>query len=171
MLIYIQTVDTQDEQGLFERIYLDYRDRMMAVAYGLLQDRYDAEDAVHQAFVYIAENPDKFRESQSKRTKSYIMKLVESRAIDILRRRRRKSVELEEAQLGQEQQYPGLSELAGCMAQLPIRYRNVLILRHAYGYGYDEIGKLMGLSESNARRMVARAKDKLADICRKEGVL
>lgn len=171
MLIYIQTVDAPEAQSLFERIYLDYRDRMMAVAYGLLQDRFDAEDAVHQAFVYIAENLDKFTESRSNQVKSYIMKLVECRAIDILRSRQRKTAELEETRLGQAQQYPGLSELAGCMAQLPERYRNGLILRHAYGYSFAQIGTIMNITEAAARKLTARAREKLEEICRKEGIL
>lgn len=171
MLIYIQTADESETQSLLKQIYLDYRDKMMAAAYAILQDRFDAEDAVHQAFVYIAENLDKFSHGDDRRTVSYIVKLTESRAIDILRRKQRKLVALEEIQLGKAQQYPGLSELAYTMSQLPVRYRNVLILRYAYGYEFKEIAECMNLSEVNARRMVSRAKEKLESICRKEGIL
>lgn len=171
MLIYIQTADESETQSLLKRIYLDYRDKMMAVAYAILQDRFDAEDAVHQAFVYIAENLEKFSHGDDRRTVSYIVKLTESRAIDILRRKQRKLVALEEIQLGKAQQYQGLSELAYTMSQLSVRYRNVLILRYAYGYEFKEIAECMNLSEVNARRMVSRAKEKLESICRKEGIL
>ena len=171
MLIYIQTADDSETQSLLKRIYLDYRDKMMAVAYAILQDRFDAEDAVHQAFVYIAENLDKFSHGDDRRALSYIIKLTESRAIDILRRKQRKMVVLEEIQLGKSQQYPGLSGVGWAMSQLPNRYRNVLILRYTHGYEFGEIAGIMDLSEDNVRRLVARAKKKLEDICRKEGIL
>lgn len=143
----------------------------MAAAYTILQDRFDAEDAVHQAFVYIAENLHKFSHGDKRKTESYIIKLTESRAIDILRRKQRKLVALEEIQLGKVQQYPGLSDVAYAMSQLPVRYRNVLIMRYAYGYEFEEIAKVMKLSKENARILVNRAKNKLERICRKEGIL
>ena len=68
MLIYIQTADDSETQSLLKKIYLDYRDKMLAAAYAILQDRFDAEDAVHQAFVYIAENLGKFSHGNDRRT-------------------------------------------------------------------------------------------------------
>lgn len=171
MLKHKQTANDLESQSQLKRFYLDYRDKMMAVAYTILQDRYDAEDAVHQAFVYIAENPDKFSHVDDRRTETYIIKLAESRAIDILRRKERKHIALEEMRLGREQLPPGLSGIGLALSQLPIRYRNVLILRFTYGYEFEEIAGIMNLSESNARKLVTRAKNKLEDICRKEGII
>lgn len=49
-------LETPEEKSLFEQIYLEYRGLMFHVAYEILHNEQDAEDAVHQAFVKIAEN-------------------------------------------------------------------------------------------------------------------
>ena len=56
MLIYLQMIDTPEERSKFEQIYLEYKGLMFHVAYEILHNEQDAEDAVHHAFVKIAEN-------------------------------------------------------------------------------------------------------------------
>lgn len=51
MLLYLQMLETPEEKSLFEQIYLEYRGLMYHVAYEILHNDQDAEDAVHQAFV------------------------------------------------------------------------------------------------------------------------
>ena len=56
MLLYLQMLETPEEKSQFEQIYLEYRGLMYHVAYEILHNDQDAEDAVHQAFVKIVEN-------------------------------------------------------------------------------------------------------------------
>lgn len=56
MLLYLQMLETPEKKSLFEQIYLEYRGLMYHVAYEILHNDQDAEDAVHQAFVKIVEN-------------------------------------------------------------------------------------------------------------------
>ena len=56
MLLYLQMLETPEEKSLFEQIYLEYRGLMYHVAYEILHNDQDAEDAVHQAFVKTVEN-------------------------------------------------------------------------------------------------------------------
>ena len=62
MLIYLQMIETPEERSKFESIYLLYRDTMYAVAYRILQNPQDAEDAVHHAFLKVLENFSKISE-------------------------------------------------------------------------------------------------------------
>ena len=55
MIIYLSMIDTPEDRSKFERLYIEYRDVMYHVAYKILNNEQDAEDAVHQAFVKIAE--------------------------------------------------------------------------------------------------------------------
>ena len=52
--------------------------------------------------------------------------------------------------------------LAGAMAALPPRYREVLLLRFYNGYSAGEIGVFLGTTAENVRQIIARAKRKLA---------
>ena len=59
MLIYLQMIETPEDRSKFETLYEEYRDVMYAVAKKILRNNMDAEDALHQAFVNIAENMEK----------------------------------------------------------------------------------------------------------------
>ena len=56
MFIYLQMIEAPEERSKFESIYLLHRNTMYAVAYRILQNAEDAEDAVHYAFLKILEN-------------------------------------------------------------------------------------------------------------------
>ena len=61
--------------------------------------------------------------------------------------------------------------LAACMARLPVRYRQVLLLKYSYGFSNKELAKLLGITEANAIKLGQRAKEKFQEICEEEGVL
>ena len=55
MLVYLSMIDSADDQSKFEKIYWEYQNLMYYVASQLLKNPLDIEDAVHNAFVSIAE--------------------------------------------------------------------------------------------------------------------
>ena len=55
MLIYLQMIESADDKVKFETLYQAYSDYMYRVALAILRNVQDAEDAVHYAFVKIAE--------------------------------------------------------------------------------------------------------------------
>ena len=57
MLEYLATMETADDRTRFEALYLAYRGLMYHVAYHILKNPQDAEDAVHQSFVKLADYP------------------------------------------------------------------------------------------------------------------
>lgn len=77
MLIYLQMLETPEEKSLFEQIYLEYCGLMFHVAYEILHNEQDAEDAVHQAFVKIAENIKKIDAPVCPKTHSYVVTIME----------------------------------------------------------------------------------------------
>lgn len=56
MLIYMQMIETEEERDDFEKLYQEYRNLMFYAANQILHNEHDAEDAVHHAFMKIAEN-------------------------------------------------------------------------------------------------------------------
>lgn len=60
MLIYMALIETEEDRVLFEQIYYKYKGLMFHVAYGVLGQREDAEDAVQMAFEAIAKNIEGF---------------------------------------------------------------------------------------------------------------
>lgn len=97
VLSYLSSIETEAEKSKFVQVYEAYQGLMFHTAFRLLRQPEDAEDAVHEAFLYLAKNIGKISEAVSPKTKAYVVLIVESRAIDQLRRRqRRPTVPLED---------------------------------------------------------------------------
>ena len=171
MLIYLSMIELPEDQDTFEQIYRKYRYLMLHVASQILQNHQDAEDAVHEAFVAIIQNLDKISEVASPKTKSFVVLIVERKAIDMLRKKQRENwTEINEDVLGVEVPAPGDHGLADAMAHLPAHYREVLLMRYDIGITNREIAKILGITESGVRKMLGRAKRALEEALQKEGV-
>ena len=170
MLVYLQMIETPLEKSKFEQLYHQYRALMFHVANGILHNDRDAEDAVHNAFVSIAENISKIEDPNCPKTKGYIVTIVERKAIDLYRRKQRRNViSIDEVNLGTQPE--PATGLADCFGKLSDRYRHVLMLKFRYGYDTWEIAKLMGISAANAAKLIQRAKQQLEKLCEEEGIL
>ena len=172
MILYLEMLETQTERSKFELIYNQYKNIMYATAFSILRNEQDAEDAVHQAFVAIIKNISKISDPVCPKTKGYVVTIVENTAINLYRKKKRHSVILlqEEAD-GITIEYNGDNELARCIAQLPARYRQVLLLKHYHGYTVPEIAKMLSLSVANVRKIEQRAKAKLEMLCKEAQIL
>lgn len=172
MIIYLQMLETPEEKSKFEQLYLEYKGLMFHVAYEILHNEQDAEDAVHQAFVKIAENIKKIDDPICPKTHSYVVTIVENKAIDIYRKmKNHPTVELIDEIDGIDVHYDGDNTLTQCILQLPARYREMILLRYHHGYSVREIAGMMRISLQAAIKLDQRAKQKLKKLCEKEGIL
>lgn len=171
MLVYLQMIENPAEQWKFEDIYRQYREYMYRVAFAILKNSQDAEDAVHDAFVKIAENMEHIEEAVCPKTKSYVVTIVENKAIDLYRRKKNHPhVEYADEVLGIQVEYTGADALAECMLRLPARQRSILILRYSHGYSLKEIAGILGITHANAMKTEQRAKAKLKSLWEEAGM-
>lgn len=172
MIIYLQMLETPEEKSKFEQLYLEYKGLMFHVAYEILHNEQDAEDAVHQAFVKIAENIKKIDDPMCPKTHSYVVTIVENKAIDQYRKQQKhQTVELIDDIQGTNVHYDGDNDLAKCILKLPARYREMILLRYHHGYSVREIAGMMGISLPAAIKLDQRAKNKLKKLCEEAGIL
>lgn len=171
MIVYLALIDEAPEKSKFERVYLEYRGLMYYVANRILNNPQDAEDAVHNAFVKIAKNISKISEPVCPKTKVFVVTIVEHTAIDLYRKKRRKeSMAYLEEITGFEADLTGKSALAACMGKLPIRYRQVILLKYIYGFTNREAAKIMDTTVANVSKLDQRAKSRLRELCQEEGI-
>ena len=171
MLIYLSMIDTPEERDLFEVIYTKHRYLMLHVANKVLQNHHDAEDAVHEAFLSVIKNFDKFSDVESPQTRSLIVLIVERKAIDILRKKHKGNlVEINEDILGIEVPAPGDLGVADAIVRLSATHREVLLMRFDIGLTNREIAKLLDITESGVRKLLGRAKRELQSELQKDGV-
>ena len=170
MLICLQSIDSEEEQSKFEEIYKTYHNLMYQVAFALLRQEQDAEDAVHHVFVKIAQNIQKI-EPVCPRTKQYVVTMVENRAIDVLRARgRHPEFSYEDAMENSLSSQPeGEDLLAQCILRLPERQRMVIWLKYYHGYSLREIAKMLDMTLPAVQKTDQRAKKKLEELYLAEG--
>lgn len=163
MLIYLQMIETPEDRSKFEQIYDQFLGLMYHVALKILGNHEDAEDAVHQSFVSIAENIKTIHDVDCPETKSYIVIIVENKSIDIIRYRKRvtNAIEFDETMWGIDIPDEDAFYIATLIGRLPARYREVLMLRFDNGYTTKEITRILKLSPANAEKLIYRAKTAL----------
>lgn len=170
MLIYALTIVKPADRPKLERLYLEYRSVMFCAANEILHNEHEAEDAVQQAFMKIAENLDKVPDELSNKTKAFVVTIAENTAIDRYRKlKRHGDCELCEEACGIEAN--SADELVNCILKLPARYRQFILLKYYHGYSTREIAKLLGMSSAAASKTAQRAKQKLERLCREAGLL
>ena len=172
MLIYLQMIETDEDKSKFEAIYEEYRGLMYHVAFERMQHEQDAEDAVHHAFMKIAENI-KIIEPVSSRTKQLVVTIVDNRVTDVFRVRGKHPVTTynDEVQRDFPDELEGEHLLTECILKLPEQQRMVIWLKYQQGYTLNEIAKMLGISLSWAQKIDQRAKKKLEELYEEVGSL
>ena len=170
MLVFTQMLETADERLKIEKIFHTYGNLMFHVANKILNNDHDAEDAVQQAMFAIYQNLEKFSVIKCPQSRSFIVTIVERKAIDLYRAKRRNAVvSFEEESIN----VPALSvvdaaaertDLAKAMAMLPTRYRELLFLKFDNGYSEREIAVMCSMTEANVKKTIQRAKKRLESI-------
>lgn len=173
-MIYLMMIDGEEEKRKFVILYEKYRCLMLKVACNILQDNFLAEDAVHDAFMKIAGNMKKIGEVDTLETKRYLITVTKNATIDIYRKKKRQiNREISVDELG-ESSIPlsymetevdeGILEI---LKDLPVKYRDVFLLKYANEMGNDEIAKLLKLSEGTVRQRLSRGKSMIQEAMNK----
>jgi RNA polymerase sigma-70 factor (ECF subfamily) len=181
LAFYLAAIESQEDRDLFTELYNEYKEFMLTVANNILGDPNIAEDIVHDAFVRIIGNMERFNLRICHKTKGLIGIIVNGLAIDEYRRRQRQqdasfltdmpdeapaaSVDIEE-QIIQQEQY---EEMKAIIRRLDPIYADVLLLRHDYRFTVKEIAEITGKSEDAIRQRLHRAKMKLRELLAREG--
>lgn len=77
MIIYLQMIESDEDKSKFEQLYIMYKGLMFHVAMKILKNEFDAEDAVHQAFLSLIENLKKISDVKCPKTRAYIVIITE----------------------------------------------------------------------------------------------
>lgn len=170
MLVFTQMLETAVERLKIEEIFHTYGKLMFHVANKILNNEHDAEDAVQQALFAIYQNLQKISEIKCPQSRSFIVTIVERKAIDLYRAKQRNAVvPFEEEFIN----VPASSvmdaavhktDLGRAMAMLPTRYRELLFLKYDNGYSEREIAVMCSMTEANVKKTIQRAKKKLESI-------
>ena len=128
-----------------ESIYRSYSQDVMNVAYFYTGNQEDAEDVMVDVFLSIMARPPK----NEANLKSYLLRSAMNKSFDLRKRRRPDPLETEIA--APVDQTPQQAFLVSAIAKLPLKYREVLVLRFAEEMPEAEIASFLRLSLSFAK--------------------
>ena len=155
---------------------------VLRLAYMLLQNRQDAEDATQDAFVYAFQHLARYDPERSAFA-TWLKIIVTSRCRDLQRRRHIRWLSLQElTEAGFEpedersdHQPDVVLELMGvqqmvwkALKQVPHKSRQALILRYFGGLSYPEMAQALGCPVSTAKSRVAYGHRALAELLERE---
>ena len=164
----IERALTGDESAARELYDLHYP-AVLRLAYMLLQNLQDAEDATQEAFIYAFRHLARY-DPERAAFATWLKVIVTSRCRDLQRRRRFKWLSLQElAEIGREpedeipdHQPDVVLELVGvqqvvweALKQVPRKSRQALILRYFGDLSYPEMAQALGCSVSTAKSRVS----------------
>jgi RNA polymerase sigma-70 factor, ECF subfamily len=149
------------DRDAFEMIIRTQSRPLFAIAYGILQNREEAEDAVQDALVKAWKS--RWRVRDPEKFPAWLGSIARHRAHDILRRRR--SVPLDEQLMeiaSTDAQDPtGEAErqqqVHSAMATLPELHRAAIALRYLENMDYATIERTLGLTNGALRGILGRA--------------
>jgi len=162
--IYLSALDTAEDKSQFEDFYIKYRQKMYTVAYKILQNVEDSEDAVHEAFIAIADNFEKIKNFSCQELQSYIVIIVRNASINIYRKNKKDSEHLAEFDDNQPTinvnffENIDRDELIQAISKLPLIYKDVLFLHYINQYTTKEISKMLDISINTVWKRIERAK-------------
>ncbi|MCA1723053.1 MAG: sigma-70 family RNA polymerase sigma factor [Thermomicrobia bacterium] len=187
---HAQPIQDTDEPALIERAIAGderafaelvgrYQTAVYNLAYRMLGDAGEAEDAAQEVFLRIYRRLATY--DADHRFSTWVLSIASHYCIDLLRRKRPWLVPLENisnwmrarsrgpeaAALVQEQQ----DTVRTLLAKLPEHYRLVLLLRYWHDLGYEEIAQVVDLPVSTIKARLHRARNALAALVNGDGRL
>jgi RNA polymerase sigma-70 factor (ECF subfamily) len=146
-----------------------HQQRVYQIAYRLLRDPQEAEDASQEVFIKVYENAHRFEPKAS--VAAWLHRITANHCLNLLRRRRpHESLDQEDAPqppdpaagplelLEERDLHRRLEEL---LNGLPENQRRALVLKRYAGLSYQEIGQELGLSPQAVDGLLKRARQTL----------
>jgi RNA polymerase sigma-70 factor, ECF subfamily len=167
------------DERAFAELVTRYQTAVYNLAYRMLGDAGEAEDAAQEVFLRIYRRLATY--DADHRFSTWVLSIASHYCIDLLRRKRPWLVPLENisnwmrartrgpeaAALAVEQQ----DIVRGLLAKLPEHYRLVLLLRYWHDLGYEEIAQVVDLPVSTIKARLHRARNALAALVNGDGRL
>ena len=164
----------QDQQTRFEEVILPHLDAAYNLARWLTRNEHDAEDIVQDAFLRAFKFFESFRGGNSR---SWLLSIVRNTAYTWLGKNRKHEVDtmsekienIQDDAPGPEMvllQDTGRQEIMEAIEELPVEFREAIILRELEEMSYKEIAEVMDVPLGTVMSRLARARRQLQESLR-----
>jgi RNA polymerase sigma-70 factor, ECF subfamily len=159
------------ELGAFEELYNQHAQRLYSLAYRMLGNPADAEDAVQDAFLVAHKRLDTFRGEAAIGT--WLYRLAVNQCLDRLRSRAGREALVTDSLDEPDSPWQPAAHadrpvermaLQHAIARLPEGSRSIFVLHDVEGLEHREIGRLLGISEGTSKSQLHKARLRLRDM-------
>lgn len=182
MLWIIMDIENEEDRNLVEEIYIKYERHMYYIALNILNDKFDAQDCVHETIAKIIDYLDRYKTAKQK---GYLEKLISIACrncalnmYDKKKRRRKHEVSMSISDndsesydvadipddsawvdriVISEHNYQLLKEIIG---KLDLKYRDIITLK-SMGFSNGQVAEIMGISPELVRKRLSRARKEI----------
>ncbi len=167
------------DQAAFAHLVTQYQVPVYNLAYRMLGNAQDAEDAAQETFLRAYAQMRSY--DPARKFSSWLLSITAHLCIDQLRRRRFTWLPIdgldgldwlwidkeqpEQAVIATEEK----DEIRRLLHLLPAKYRLVLVLRYWYDMSYDEIGEITRMTQAAVKTRLHRAREMLGEHLANEG--
>lgn len=177
--VYLSALDSDEDRQLFQTLYEQNTGIMYYAALKILCNPTETENAVHEAFLSIAEHFEEYRIKPRRELDSICVAIAKNKALDAFRRQKHLSeAELEEVlTVHQDRKHDPEKvmekndesrRIRRIMDRLPEILRIVLDLKYYCQYSNPEIARLLDVPIKTVEMRLYRAKIKLRELMRDE---
>ncbi len=158
------------DPAAFEEVYQRFAEMVFSLALRMSGDREEAADMSQETFLRIYRHLGRFGGRSS--LKTWIYRITVNCCRSKLRKRSRRKFEgplesfeeLADQRSGPERQTLGHDlgrRLAEAIGELPVVFREAVLLRDVQGLSYAEIGEVLGVRIGTVRSRIARGRERL----------
>lgn len=163
-------------QEAFGRLVEAYQGPVYNLAYRMLNNAAEAEEAAQEAFIRMYTRLDTY--DPNHKFSTWVLSITSNYCIDLLRKRRALMLSIDEplpahpalmsdkeaSPESQAAQVETETLIQRMLQELPEDYRQTVILRYWYDHSYEEIAEIMQTSVSAIKSRLFRARRQLADV-------
>ncbi|MCI5620748.1 MAG: RNA polymerase sigma factor [Lachnospiraceae bacterium] len=179
MLLLLAAMDTPEEKLDFVQIYRKNYKKMYYVAYRMLGSKEEAEDAVQDAFVKLADRFSRYRRLPEDKMCALCITILRNQSIDRIRQNRHLAdTDVEELLLYWADERPDAQQLVeqgelsasvkSALAQLPEVMKLTLELKYYQEYSNQEIARILNVPVKTVEMRLYRGKKRLEVLLHEE---
>lgn len=178
--LFIQALLDEDDRAFIEKLYLEYRDLMFRVAYGMLHDTHNTKDAINSACASLCKHAQRLKQMACCKQRAYIVTTIENACRDLMRANAKyvlndkdevfneipdRNVDVEDAVLCID----SVERLKRALVRLPVRERIALEMKYFEGQDDETIAQAIGIKAGSVRTAIPRAREHVRKIMEEEG--
>ena len=187
LALYLAYLDDENDKKLFEDIYYSYRKQMVTLSMSILNNNDDAQDAVGEVFLRIAQrNWDVVRGIQNETDlRNYLLKATKNTSLNRIKTKKKENVSLDTIMEYEMERIDDLSDdtflevicnrfeydkVVQAIRSLNEKYRDVMYCHYVMEMTVPQTAKSLNQTLSSTKQQLVRGKKMLLSLLGKKGV-